>query len=118
LVLAFRDRVSLRSPGCPGTHSVDQASLQLIEILLALPPECCIKGVHHHHLARIVLLKCFKEVLARSGIWFLNSTSTRIFYSIDFLNKCYHPVVREFITSNLKKSIFLKKKYNIKSTFH
>jgi hypothetical protein len=22
----FRDRVSLCSPGCPGTHSVDQAS--------------------------------------------------------------------------------------------
>jgi hypothetical protein len=25
----FRDRVSLRSPGCPGTHSVDQAGLEL-----------------------------------------------------------------------------------------
>jgi hypothetical protein len=24
----FRDRVSLCSPGCPGTHSVDQAGLQ------------------------------------------------------------------------------------------
>jgi hypothetical protein len=27
--LVFRDRVSLCSPGCPGTHSVDQASLEL-----------------------------------------------------------------------------------------
>ena len=27
--LFFRDRVSLCSPGCPGTHSVDQAGLQL-----------------------------------------------------------------------------------------
>jgi hypothetical protein len=27
--LAFRDRVSLYSPGCPGTHSVDQAGLEL-----------------------------------------------------------------------------------------
>jgi hypothetical protein len=26
---AFRDRVSLCSPSCPGTHSVDQAGLQL-----------------------------------------------------------------------------------------
>jgi hypothetical protein len=26
LVLVFQDRVSLCSPGCPGTHSVDQAS--------------------------------------------------------------------------------------------
>jgi hypothetical protein len=24
----FRDRVSLYSPGCPGTHFVDQASLE------------------------------------------------------------------------------------------
>jgi hypothetical protein len=27
--LVFRDRVSLRSPGCPGTHFVDQAGLEL-----------------------------------------------------------------------------------------
>jgi hypothetical protein len=28
-VLFFRDRVSLYSPGCPGTHFVDQACLEL-----------------------------------------------------------------------------------------
>jgi hypothetical protein len=27
--LFFQDRVSLSSPGCPGTHSVDQAGLEL-----------------------------------------------------------------------------------------
>jgi hypothetical protein len=27
--LVFRDRVSLCRPGCPGTHSVDQAGLEL-----------------------------------------------------------------------------------------
>jgi hypothetical protein len=27
--LFFRDRVSLYSPGCPGTHFVDQAGLEL-----------------------------------------------------------------------------------------
>jgi hypothetical protein len=27
--LVFRDRVSLCSPGCPGTHSADQAGLEL-----------------------------------------------------------------------------------------
>jgi hypothetical protein len=27
--LAFRDRASLYSPGCPGPHSVDQAGLEL-----------------------------------------------------------------------------------------
>jgi hypothetical protein len=29
LSLIFRDRVSLYSPDCPGTHSVDQAVLEL-----------------------------------------------------------------------------------------
>jgi hypothetical protein len=29
LVWFFRDRVSLYSPGCPGTHSVDKAGLEL-----------------------------------------------------------------------------------------
>jgi hypothetical protein len=28
-LLVFRDRVSLCSPGCPGTRSVDQAGLEL-----------------------------------------------------------------------------------------
>jgi hypothetical protein len=28
-VFVFQDRVSLCSPGCPGTHSVDQAGLEL-----------------------------------------------------------------------------------------
>jgi hypothetical protein len=27
--LVFQDRISLCSPGCPGTHSVDQAGLEL-----------------------------------------------------------------------------------------
>jgi hypothetical protein len=27
--LVFQDRVSLYSPGCPGTHSVEQAGLKL-----------------------------------------------------------------------------------------
>jgi hypothetical protein len=28
-VFVFQDRVSLYSPGCPGTHFVDQAGLEL-----------------------------------------------------------------------------------------
>ena len=38
--LLFQDRVSLCSPGCPGTHSVDQAGLELTEICLPLLPKC------------------------------------------------------------------------------
>jgi hypothetical protein len=33
LFLVFRDRVSLYSPGCPGTHFVDQAGLELRNLL-------------------------------------------------------------------------------------
>jgi hypothetical protein len=52
---AVWDRVSLCSPGCPGTHSVDQAGLKLRN-----PPACLlsagIKGVCHHHPAHSSLL--------------------------------------------------------------
>jgi hypothetical protein len=37
--LVFQDRVSLYSPGCPETHFVDQAGLELRNPP-ALPPEC------------------------------------------------------------------------------
>jgi hypothetical protein len=40
LLFVFRDRVSLYSSGCPGTHFVDRAGLLLnSEISLPLPPE-------------------------------------------------------------------------------
>jgi hypothetical protein len=35
-VFVFQDRVSLYRPGCPGTHFVDQAGL---ELCLPLPPK-------------------------------------------------------------------------------
>jgi hypothetical protein len=45
--LVFRDRVSLCSPGCPGTHSVDQAGLKLRNLPLCLP-SAGIKGMRHY----------------------------------------------------------------------
>ena len=36
----FRDRVSLCSLGCPGTHSVDQAGLELRDLPVSRPTEC------------------------------------------------------------------------------
>jgi hypothetical protein len=36
--LVFQDRVSLCSPGCPGTHSVDQADFIVLLLLLLLLP--------------------------------------------------------------------------------
>jgi hypothetical protein len=36
----YLKQVSLCSPGCPGTCSVDQAGLELTEICLLLPSKC------------------------------------------------------------------------------
>jgi hypothetical protein len=44
----FRDRVSLYSPGCPGTHSVDQAGLELRNPPASASLSAGIKGVRHH----------------------------------------------------------------------
>jgi hypothetical protein len=38
--IIFFEKVSPHSPGSPGTHSVDQAGLELTETHLPLPPEC------------------------------------------------------------------------------
>jgi hypothetical protein len=35
------------SPGCPETHFVDQADLELTDICLPLPSECPVKRHHH-----------------------------------------------------------------------
>jgi len=37
-IFVFQDKVSLYSPGCPGTHSVHQPGLELREIRLPPPP--------------------------------------------------------------------------------
>jgi hypothetical protein len=50
LFLFFQDRVSLYSPGCPGTHFVDQAGLELRN-LPASASQVGIKGMRHHCLA-------------------------------------------------------------------
>ena len=51
LFFVFQDRVSLYSPGCPGTHFVDHAGLELRHPPASASPSGRIKGVHHHHLA-------------------------------------------------------------------
>jgi hypothetical protein len=45
-LFVFRDRVSLYSPGCPGTHSVDQAGLKLRNLPASASQVLGIKGVH------------------------------------------------------------------------
>jgi hypothetical protein len=46
--LVFRDRVSLCSPGCPGTHFVDQAGLELRNPPASASWSAGIKGVRHY----------------------------------------------------------------------
>jgi hypothetical protein len=43
LFVCFRDRVSLYSSGCPGTHFVDQAGLELRK-----DPTSASQGMRHH----------------------------------------------------------------------
>jgi hypothetical protein len=42
--LVFQDRVSLYSPGCPGTHSVDQAGLELRNLPASASPALGLKA--------------------------------------------------------------------------
>ena len=40
----FRDRISLCSPGCPGTHSLDQAGLELRNLPASVSQSAGITG--------------------------------------------------------------------------
>jgi hypothetical protein len=46
--LVFRDRVSLYSPGCPGTYFVDQAGLELRNLPASASRVLGLKGVGYH----------------------------------------------------------------------
>jgi hypothetical protein len=58
--LVFGDRVSLYSPGCPGTHSVDQAGLKLRDLpasasqVLGLKACATTPGGHFFHCEKIL----------------------------------------------------------------
>jgi hypothetical protein len=71
--LVFRDRVSLYSPGCPGTHAVDQAGLQLRNLpasqVLGLKVCATTPGP-------LVVLLLFRIVLAILGLLFFHTKLT------------------------------------------
>ena len=48
--LVFQDRVSLCSPGCPGTYYVDQVGLELTELHCLCLWIAGIEGTQCHHL--------------------------------------------------------------------
>jgi hypothetical protein len=51
LFWCFGHRVSLCSPDCPGSHTIDQASLKLRDSPCLCLQSAGIKGVHHLHQA-------------------------------------------------------------------
>jgi hypothetical protein len=58
----FRDRVSLYSPGCPGTHFVDQAGLELrnppasASQVLGLKAYATMPGFKNTNLFKVILI--------------------------------------------------------------
>jgi hypothetical protein len=69
VLFCFGDRVSLYSPSCPGTHSVDQAGLKLRNLPASASQVLGFKDVRHHCLAQLALLYCYsslKEVRTRT----------------------------------------------------
>jgi hypothetical protein len=46
--MVFQDRVSLYSPGCPGTHFVDQAGLELRNPPASASQVLGLKAYNHH----------------------------------------------------------------------
>jgi hypothetical protein len=86
-VVFFRNRVSLCSPGCPGTHSVDQASLELRN-----PPA---SASHVLGLKACATTPGFKYVLNSSIAWSLANfhivnTSPTILLSYYLLKFIFH----------------------------
>jgi hypothetical protein len=55
----FRDRVSLYSPGCPGTHFADQAGLELRN-----PPASASRGLG----LKLIVLAGFVSALTQAGV--------------------------------------------------
>jgi hypothetical protein len=80
--LVFPDRVSLCSPGCPGTHFVDQAGLKLrnppasASQVLGLKACATTPGVHKHFYYSLTgsvvnknVLKCTADKINSIQIW-------------------------------------------------
>jgi hypothetical protein len=97
LFFVFRDRVSLYSPGCPGTHFVDQAGLELRNIACLCLPSAGIKGVCHHARlcfsvfeAGFLCVALVVHLLCRPG-WSQTQRSTWLcFLSAGTKAICYH----------------------------
>jgi hypothetical protein len=83
--LFFPDRVSLCSPGCPGTHSVDQASLELRN-----PPASASQVLGLKACATTARQECC--YLKTCPSWLAPPTSVLFFHNIliDYLKISHH----------------------------
>jgi hypothetical protein len=77
--LVLRHRVSLCSPYCPGTHSVDQAVLELTEICLCLCVPNAGIGLCHCHPSGL------GQVLVFSLFVFMSHLLSNLFCFVFFL---------------------------------
>jgi hypothetical protein len=79
LSLVFRDRVSLYIPGCPGTHSIDQAGQKSACLCL---PSTGIKGVRHHARLFFSFLSEYKDfrVISELLLFFFKELFTYFMY--------------------------------------
>jgi hypothetical protein len=73
----FRDRVSLYSPGCPGTHSVDQAGLELRN-----PPASASQVLGLKVCAATARQRSDVSVLLRKGNKILTGANTETKYEV------------------------------------
>ena len=69
-VFAFQDTVFLDSPGCPGTHSVDQAGLKLQRSSCLCLLGAGTKSVCHYHLANLFYLN--KDLKASDSLMYVH----------------------------------------------
>jgi hypothetical protein len=104
--LVFQDRVSLYSPGCPGTHSVDQPGLDLRNLLASASQVLGFKACATTARLDLSILTCENLIVAYynftrvdadklKDIYFMvfyaiTSTTLKIFSNIEFAP--IHPV--------------------------
>ena len=84
IFLVFRDRVSLYSPGCPGTHFVDQAGLELRNPPASASLSSGIKGVRHYT-GPIFFKSGIDKLNHQNGMLFMQyPTDTQIALSVKY----------------------------------
>lgn len=95
-------QVSLCSPGCPGTHSLDQAGLKLTKTCLPLPPKSWDQRLPPPPSKNSVFKKIFKEIINShypTTLWgqvplgVASGTVLRVIRKITWADTAFKPLV-------------------------